>query len=523
MPQNSLSRQFVEFLPSGMNSDITPYALPPEIYTMARNVRFVGNSAQRMGGAIDAFPNGTYVGAPEFLFQTVINGKPWTLYGGAFGVGVTDGTTHFNVTPAGWLAPPEGSVTAGIFNNVICFASPAAAPWYWDGTTIAGAVKPLPGWFPATQCRVLRAFNSFLFAGDLTDTVRRQDRLAWSDAAPSSGIPSTWTPTTTNQAGNLDLSDVVGAIIDMRPLADFLMVYKGGGAYAVSHTGRPYIFSKRRITGAIGAASPNAIAELRGRHVVFGFGDVVITDGSTVQSIIDKKNRNALFGSFNASAAGVAFALHNQGKNEIWICLPSAGATRCNLAGVWNYNADTWSIRDLPQQISAGGIGIRVAASAIPPSWNDLAPRTWQQWEGNWFGIFYGETQVKVFAAAPGQGKILEFDSADTDLGTLIEGKLEKTTIPIGGTQLISHYTRLTLRLNGVPGATFRVRAGVQMNPSDPIEWGQETPIVLGSSNDLSLDMLMQGRYFSMSVRNYDAAPWAVSGFAVEYFQRGVR
>ena len=521
MRKTALSRQFVEFLPAGMNSDITPYALPPDTYTLARNVRFVGNSAQRMGGTVDAFAAaGAYVCAPEFFFQTVINGKPWVLYGGT-AVGVTDGVQHWNVTPAGWVQPVEGSVTAGLFNGVICFASPDNAPWYWDGTTVAGAVKPLPGWFPSTVCRVIRSFGSFLFAGDLADTQRRQDRLAWSDAAGPGTIPSTWTPTATNQAGSFDLSDTIGRVVDMRPLADFLMVYKTGGAYAVSQVGRPYIFTRRRITGSIGAASPNAIAELRGRHIVVGYGDVVVTDGSTVDSIIDRQMRNALFSAVNAEAIGVAFTVHYQAKNEIWVCLPTSGASRCNIAGIWNYNSGKWSIRDLQQQLSYGQTAARVAASAIPPSWADLAPRTWAEWEGNWAGIFYGESTLKVLGAAPGSGVIVEFDSADTDLGLPIEGKLEKRTMPIGGTDLVAHFTKLIMRLAGNPGTVFLVRAGVQFNPSDPIAWTDETPITLGSDNDLALDLLAQGRYFSMSVRSTNVSPWAVTGFAVEYHTRG--
>lgn len=516
-------RTFAEFAPAGMISDPAPYTVPPDAYTFAQNVRFAGSSAERFGGAAVIY-DGTepYIGTPEFVFTTLINGQPWLLYGGAWGVAVTNGTNHYDVTPAGWVAPPEpGCVTGGTLNNYICFTHIGVDPLYWDGGTIAGSVKPLPGWPANTKCRILRPFRVHLFAGDILSATggRQQDLLMWSDAAPVNSIPPTWTPTATNQAGQTPLADGLGAISEMQPLQDYLMVYKNAAAYAVTFVGRPYIYTARRMAAVVGSIAPNAVAVLRQRHIVISPADIVAVDGAQSQSIIDQRVREALFGDFNAAAAQVACAVHYPAKSEVWVALPTKGADYCNLAGIWNYTTDRWTLRALPNVSWLAVSTLR--PGFVPLIWSTQA-QSWEDTEGAWSGIRYAETQVKVIGCSPDTDGVFAFDMADTELGQPIEGRVERLSMPIGGTRNVKQFIQVYPRISGPQGTTVYCRIGVQMDIADAIQWGGERPVVVGPDDGISgIPVLAHGRFLSVSMRASQAQAWTIDGFGVDFHEKG--
>jgi hypothetical protein len=515
------SRKFMEFAPSGFNSDVAPYTVPIEEYTSALNVRFVGSSAQRFGGAALIYTTKEpWIGAPEFTFTTLINGFPWLLYGGAWGVGVTDGLDHYNVTPAGWVAPGYGLVTGGTLNNIICFSHVGNVPFYWDGLTVPGSVKPLPGWPAATFCRILRPFRSHLFAGDiLSGAGRQQDRVLWSDAAPTGTIPQVWTATAENQAGEFSLPDGLGAVSEMQPLHDFLMIYKQGAAYAASFVGRPYIYAARRMAAVVGAVSPNAVAVLRGAHVVISPGDVVRLDGANVVSLIDQRIRSALFGNVNANALSVACVVHYPPKSEVWVCLPTQGSALCNLAGVWNYSTNKWTMRQLPN-LSAVSLTV-LRPEGAPLVW-ETQTQAWQDTQGNWSSVRYAESNIKVIGASPGQAAGIAFDMNDLELGQPLQGSVERLSMPIGGTQAVKLVSHIYPRISGTTGTQVLCRIGTQIDVSDPISWGAERPVSVDSANPVKgLPVLAEGRFLSVRMRAYQTAPWTIDGFGVEFRDKG--
>jgi hypothetical protein len=516
-----MPRQFLEVTPAGFNSDLAPYTVPPDTWTAARNVRFNGSSGERFGGSSLIYTaTEAYIGNPEFAYTTFIAGQPWILYGGDWGVGVTNGTNHWNVTPAGWqpIATP-GSVTGGTINNIIVFNHVDNVPFYWDGTTVAGAVKPLPGWPAATFCRLLRPFRSHLFAGDiLSGAGRQQDLLLWSDAAPVGSVPPTWAPTATNQAGSFPLPDGLGAIVEMQPMHDYALAYKQGAAYAIRFVGRPYIYSFNRIAAVVGAVSPNAVCVLRGSHVTVSAGDIVRLDGAQAQSIIDQRVRKAIFRDYNAEAAGVVCNVHYPARSEVWFGLPVNGSNVCNLAAIWNYNTDKWTLRDLPG-VDALSLTI-LRPNFVALIWSTQT-QPWNSTQGSWNGIRYAETNLKVIGCSKNYAGIIAFDTDDLELGQPLEGKLERTSMPVGGTAKIKHFQHVYPRFSGQQGTTILCRIGVQLEASDAINWGAERAIVIDPSKTVQgIPVLAQGKFLSVSMRSYQTAGWTVDGFGVEFQER---
>jgi hypothetical protein len=513
-----MPRDFVEFAPAGFNSDLAPYTVPPSEYTAAFNVRFNGSRAERFGGAAVVFDDAqAYIGPPRWAATTIINGLPWILYLGDWGVAVTNGTNHYNVTPAGWQAPPApGSVTGCTINNIICFTHIDVVPYYWDGNTVAGSVKPLPGFLANTRCRILRAFRQNLFAGDILSAGgRQQDRVLWSDFAPVNAVPPTWTPTATNGAGEMLLSDGLGAVLEMQPMHDFLMVYKAGAAYAISFVGRPYIFSQRRMAAAVGAISNNAVCVLRGSHVVCAQGDIVIADGSSVRSIIDQRIRQAILPRLNPAAVGVICNVHYPARNEVWIGLPLDNSEGCNFAAIWNYVTDKWTVRQLPNVESLSLTVIR--PNFIPLIWSAQA-QSWAATSGNWSAVKYGETLLKVIGCAPDQPGIIAFDESDTELGQNLVGEVQRLSLPIGGTDRMKFVDAIFPRVSGGVGTQVTVRVGTQRESSDPIVWqGPRTFTVQSGLRVQGIPVRASCRFLSVEIRGTQLAPWTVDGFGVRY------
>jgi hypothetical protein len=521
-----MGREFIEVMPSGFISDIAPYAVPAESWTLTRNVRFQGSSAERFGGSRLIYTEAeAYIGAPEFAFTTVLNGLVWMLYGGAWGVGVTNGTNHYDVTPADWLPiAVAGTVTGGTINNIICFNHVACPPYYWDGAIVAGSVKPLPGWPANTKANLLRPFRQHLFAGDIQSAGgRQQDLLLFSDAAPVGAVPPTWTASATNQAGSLVLADGLGAVVEMAPMHDYAICYKQTVAYAIRWVGRPYIYTFQRLAAAVGAISQNAVAVLRGSHAVISIGDIVLVDGATARSLVDQRTRKAIFQNFNVAAAAVACNVHNPARSEVWFGLPTSGSSAVNLAAVWNYNTDKWALRTLPELTALGLTVVRGASSGGGGGeiW-DTQTQAWQDTAGAWSGVQYGETQVKVIGCGPAHAGIIGFDLADLELGQPFEGWMERKTMPIGGTAKVKHIQAIFPRLTATQGSTMLVRIGVQMETSDPIQWDAETTFTVDPERAVKgIPVLRQGKFLSIQMRSSQADPWTMDGFGVEYQERG--
>ena len=81
----------------------------------------------------------------------------------------------------------------------------------------------------------------------------------------------------------------------MHPLAQNLLVYRTAGCYAVSYTGRPFIYAARKVSSEIGAASCNAVARVGNSHALMTPGDFIITDGTAVRSIGEGRVKRSIF------------------------------------------------------------------------------------------------------------------------------------------------------------------------------------------------------------------------------------
>lgn len=504
-----------DFAPQGLNLDIAPFALAPDSYTGMRNMRVSGQGVNRAEGVAQLA--GTLLFVPKFAMTAIFNNEVWLVYMGAGGVGVTNGTSHYNVTPStGWADFQSGTMTGGLMNGYPIFNAQNRAPWYWNGTLAVGGVKPLPGFLTNTLARCVAPFGSHIFAGSLSDASIRLERLAWSDLAGPGTVPATWTPTATNQAGEIDLSTGGGQINNMRGLGAQLMVYRVTGAYAVQYVGRPYIYTARKLSADVGAASSNSVAEVRGAHCILSPGDLVMGDGTTLRSIGEARVKASLFSQISEAGLRLSHVYSTPGRGEVVFCLALGQDVACNVAYVWNYEADKWSIRDLPD--CTHSFSTYVPTLVTPSTWDSDAG-IWETDYKAWDAGPQGGFKPRACGVSEVNGKAWLLDEGDLLYdGSNIPGEVERVGLALGNPATVKLISRVYPRINGEAGAVVNVQVGAQVGPGDLVNWGPPVPFTIGTTKHV--DCLASGRYAALRVSGAPLSSWGVAGFSMQYQER---
>ena len=220
-----------------------------------------------------------------------------------------------------------------------------------NGTTGATHADNATAYVSVT-CSVMKAFRSFLITLNVSKAGINYPRLVkWSTEAGIQTTPTSWDETlATVDAGEFELADTKGDILDGLQLRDTFMIYKEDSIYSMQYVGTPFIFSFRQISPTIGAIAKNCVAEYPGGHAIFGNGDFYINDGRTIKPILPPKLRSYVFNTIDGEAISKSFVVADYGRSEILFCFGQDGGVtgQPDRAIVWNWNQNTFTIRDLP-------------------------------------------------------------------------------------------------------------------------------------------------------------------------------
>ena len=196
---------------SGVNEDIPPQLLPPDVYSSVKNFEPFDIGMRSSRGNAPAFPGALF--DPEYMAYNKAAAEFYWLYASSAGIGVTDGQNHFDITPAGGVSSvwPTGWTDA-MLNNLVVLNNNVDPPVWWNNEP-SSPMEVLPGWPAGWTARAIRSFNYNLIAMDITDGASQFiSKLAWSDS--SEGIPDSWDPLPENSAGDNVLADSIGALVD---------------------------------------------------------------------------------------------------------------------------------------------------------------------------------------------------------------------------------------------------------------------------------------------------------------------
>ena len=442
-------------------------------------------------------------------------------------IGTTDGTGNITVDSTDDF-PITGTFTVGsedISYTGVTSTTFTGISRAQNGTTGATHSDDAPV-FVNVYCRSMRAFRTFLVALYVQKAGVNYPRLVkWSTEASTQTTPTSWNETdSTVDAGEYELADTKGDILDGLQLRDAFMIYKEDATYSMQFVGVPFIFSFRQLSPTIGAISKNCVAEFDGGHAIFGKGNFYINDGQRLKPILPQKLKEYVFTQIDGDEVEKSFVAADYGRNEILFCYVSDGSigNQCDQAVVWNYITNTFVIRDLPD-LAHMGYGV-IRDPTRSSSWGD-STNQWDTVAGPWTTSFDSTDKVLLFASP-----------TDTKLYRNGSGNREDTT------DMISYVERsgLTMNEQGVPdhSSVKRIKAihpkmkvsstnliniyvGSQMSTEEGISW--KTPVQFTPNTQSKVSVRATGKMYAVKFESTGDLDWELDGYSIEVEDAGTR
>jgi hypothetical protein len=148
-----------------------------------------------------------------------------------------------------------------------------------------------------------------------------------------------WVPTTTNQAGELKLSNGSGIIAAVHSRQENL-IYTDTALFVMQYLGPPYVWGFNLITDNISVMSPNAVASVN--NVTYWMGlDKFYTYTGRVETL-PCSLRQFIFNDFNYEQSFQVVSGTNEGYNEVWWQYPSANSPVNDRYVIYNHLERIW-------------------------------------------------------------------------------------------------------------------------------------------------------------------------------------
>ena len=434
-------------------------------------------------------------------------------------------------TSGAYSADVTENWTATVIGGVLVMTNGVDDPQYWALVSgvpaTAQKMQDLNNWDTNDECKSLRAFRSFLVALNVTKSNINYPRLVkWSTEAATQLTPTSWDETSaTVDAGEYELADSKGEILDGLPLRDSFMIYKEDSIYSMTYVGTPFIFAFRQLSPSVGALTKNCIAEYDGGHFFFGNGDIYINDGQKVVSILPHKIRDYIFQSIDGEEYKKSFVVADYGRTEMWACFPTAEGARgqCSKAVVWNWTNQAFTIRDLPDlaHIGYGSVddpnSFTTWAAAVPTWSSSLGTwsQSWSQVEN--VLVMAGYTDTKLYRNNSGNRE----DTTDmtsyvqrTGLSTTAQGQPDQVVVK----RIKAIYPKM--EVSGSDN-TVNVYVGTQMSTEEAVTWS--SAYTFNPDTQSKVSVRASGKLYGVKFESTGDFDWRLDGYSIEIDDAGTR
>ena len=240
--------------------------------------------------------------------------------------------------------------------------------WNYDvGYNSTGNVVPLYSSLTAGFLRVYNSPNlgSLLVAGNLTGNVNANvvpnggtvqtlpTSVRWSQNFGLNAGPTTWIPTVTNTANQVEMP-VRGPIIDGFPLNGNFYICSYWDTCLMSpiayQSSTAPVFGIKLVNQGRGMLNENCWVNVD--NTVYGLDarDIWQFDGGNFKAIGDQRVKNYFYSNINPLYTNQLFMVHNSTKYQIEIYYPDLTSTgRCNQMLAYRYDLDVWQS---PRQVN---------------------------------------------------------------------------------------------------------------------------------------------------------------------------
>lgn len=490
----------------------------PMGWTAVQNMRFRDGYAQKMEG--HNAPHGAPLVTPYHIdFVQAADSTRYEAYAGLQDIYAVINSTHTKITrnSGQYTGTIDNRWTSAVMSNILLLSNGVDVPQYWGGNP-ASPCADMPSWPAGLTCKVIRTFNNYIFMLNITESgVNLPSTIRWSQSATPGNLPASFAPAATNDAGRVSgvLSSTPDTVVDGLQLGDQFMIYKDNSTYVAQYTGGQEIFSLRNISRASGCLAIECVAAFPGGHVVLADGDIVVHDGyNGPQSVINNRLRQWLFNNLDTNNRQRSVVVPNLRLNEIWFFFPLLGSTWNNAVLIWNYNDNTWGVRDAPN-VSHANAGQIVNNTANV--WT-AAVDTWNNTDGVWGSNPYSQASKRLLMASVDPNLYLA-DITRSFNGTPMNASLERTGLEFGEPDVMKICRGVRPRIDAAAGTVINVQVGTQNDLDDAVTWSSNIPFTVGST--LKADCMVTGRFLGVRFSSSGQGPWRMSQFDLDIIEAG--
>lgn len=384
-----------------------------------------------------------------------------------------DGATSNFSSDVGTADTNPKQYSGGVLNGTFIFNSPSDGLYFWAGT---GKLKKIPNSYKA---RVSRPFGNYIF--QLAPTIGSTEypfRVLWSNAAEAGAYPTAFASSATNDAGDVELADTGGALMDCLPLGDTLIIYKTDGRYACQYEGGARVHNFTRLPGTEGLLYRGAVVDTPVGHVFLTPGmEVMLHNGAECRNLSRGRVNTILLESAHLHRS---FLTVNFSKSEVLVCFPKNGAaaTFCDRILVWNWVDDTWGVKDPASlELTSGTSGIYFS-SVIPVTW-------------------LGTLNSKLGRISAGEGS--------TDLNTSFTCYVERIGMTVGEPDALKTLQRSRWNIDGTAATQFSIYHGSSKTADGTVSYATAATYTLGTTDYVSSRATL-GKYLATKIQWTSAA-----------------
>lgn len=168
-------------------------------------------------------------------------------------------------------------------------------------------------------------------------------KIRWSDRENISD----WTPTKTNQSGDVELDTAGQAMLAIRSRGQTLIL-TDLDAHALTYIGPPYVYSTERVGTSCGAISRHAAAAAGGTVFWMGRRGFYRFSGGQVEQIPCEVSE-FLSSDINTAQVSKIHACAMSEFGEIWWFYVGNDTSECSSYVVYNYVANVWYVGKMPR------------------------------------------------------------------------------------------------------------------------------------------------------------------------------
>jgi len=508
----------------GLSLDLAPWSLPPEFITNGQNFRIYAGSIQNTGGEV-LWSTAPFAFNPGHVFHVGSTSQDFWLVAGRDRIYAFDGTTWSNITStagySGLGTDDELLWSTCMLGQIPIINNPQHAPEYWSPVSAGQILQPLDfdsvdDWSTkGFTAKIMRSHRNFLFALNLAEGATEfPDSYRWSHPADINGLPATWDETDEAfLAGKAALGGDGGVIIDGLSLRDAFCIYSESAIDILDFTSDEFVWRRRELSSTAGLLSTNAVVEIKGVHFLLSAGDIIRNDGNKIESIAHNRIQTNLL-NIDATNYTRSYAIRKDNKKEIWFCVPEIGSTYPNIAFVYNWRDDSWSIRDLTANVAYADIG---SQSAGTDSWDSFIGN-WDDAASKWNSALTSPLNEVVVAVNPATETLYLLDT-ETTPDNDYQFTIERTNYPLLGNKQVTTIIRVYPHMSS--SIPVSIEFGSQDYPDAPIRY--KPAILFNPSTDRKIDIRTTGELHAWRISSLGKSPISMSGMTIEYVKAGLR